>query len=317
MASSESPRQADCMEQKTFYLFQKKVFFNVTSKSFLIKVNFHKTAQTKRASLHQMVCRRSTTAFLQGSSIRDGVIDANGTGSKQKSKTLKDLLDDLEVDTCAIRYRRRSLERRSALSTLYHPHFDPLGDDVGAIGSSTTVSPLSETRHALEKEINHYSLTTKEDLINMEKSNLPSRERESVRMAVKVTNGVKANFRLPKRISNTLSDHVSITGTTLHLRKRASIFVVVNSMLNLESLRRVSPEIFQRKKRDSDSISSEPMSQRLRRTTSFLRFYAKQEDADVVRREGMERGKEVNVLLQTMRRNDSRNLLNALPQNTW
>ena len=283
-----------------------------------------------KSSSFQMVSRRSTiAAFLKGPLGQNGAMYAslsrytNCTGNKQKSQTLKDLFEDLEVDTCAIRYRRRSLERRPALSTLHHPHFDPPGDGVGAIDSSTTARVPPETRHALEKEINHF-LTADEDLIIMETSNLLTRKGESARMAEKGTSGVKANFGLTKRISDT-SDEGSIAGKnampsrTLHLFKGASFSGVGNSMWNPESLRKVSSENNLQNSRRNNRFSSglimlSQLSQRLRQTTSFLSFYSKKEEGDEIQREGIKGGEEVNVLLQTMRRNDSRNLLNALPR---
>jgi hypothetical protein len=66
----------------------------------------------------EMMRRRSAMTFIEGtSSTNDGSNDSlryttkNYAGTVGK-KSLKDLFADLEVDTGAIRYRRRSLNRR-------------------------------------------------------------------------------------------------------------------------------------------------------------------------------------------------------------
>jgi hypothetical protein len=104
----------------------------------------------------EMMRRRSAMTFIEGtSSTNDGSNDSlryttkNYAGTVGK-KSLKDLFADLEVDTGAIRYRRRSLNRRSALSTLSHPPFDSL-DCEDSIDSPPLISPAESCR-AQKKE---------------------------------------------------------------------------------------------------------------------------------------------------------------------
>jgi hypothetical protein len=104
----------------------------------------------------EMMRRRSAMTFIEGtSSTNDGSNDSlryttkNYAGTVGK-KSLKDLFADLEVDTGAIRYRRRSLNRRSALSTLRYPSVDSL-DCEDSNDYPPLVSP-AESCHAQKKE---------------------------------------------------------------------------------------------------------------------------------------------------------------------
>ena len=277
--------------------------------------------------LSQMVHRRSGMAFLDCASSLIGALDestmqyTNGrrtSSSKQQSKSLKDLFDDLGVDFCTIRYRKRSLERRGALSALHHPPFDPLGGGSATEPPATTASPSPEICHALDKKDNDHSFATKEEVTIIEYSDPLSCEGDSARMTYTLSNGVvgreETNFGPPKRVLNTSADDGSTVGTnsmpsnTLRLLKRASFPDVGNSRRNLESsLCRASSERILQNNRRNKCLSLELMSQHLRRTTSFFGFFAKQEIDDENRREG---GEEVNVLLESMNRNDSRNLSN-------
>jgi hypothetical protein len=98
----------------------------------------------------EMMWRRSAMTFIEGTSSTNAGVNNSLRYTTRNKKSLKDLFADLEVDTGAIRYRRRSLERRSALSTLSHPPFNVL-DCGDSIDYPPLVSP-TESCQAQKKE---------------------------------------------------------------------------------------------------------------------------------------------------------------------
>jgi hypothetical protein len=114
----------------------------------------HDEVNEEPREMVEMMRRRSAMTFIEGtSSTYDGANDSLRYTTKKYAdtvgkKSLKDVFADLEIDTGAIRYRSRSLVRRSALSTLSHPPFD-LQDCEDSIDYPLPVSP-AESCHAQE-----------------------------------------------------------------------------------------------------------------------------------------------------------------------
>jgi len=324
---------------------------------------------------------------LQTMSIRSAIVQPEGAdevdrlsrrktlfpcpAGNKRTKSLKDLFEDLDVktDRC-IRYKRRSMERRSALSMVSHPPFETKlsGDDDEAEDPDLDAVSVEERDHC--------SLTDGEKVLILRSAGLLGIQDESSRGALwnsvspegtGIPKGVglivptrTSSLRASKRGSS-LSDLVGRTISSknhtrdIMVQKRRSF--VSSHMLkrgklinegigsirrNPEVLRRVS---FVEDTKDEKTRGSviqvekllEPVSNTIRRTTSFLdRFNAEEElkETNTLRRIGdtqcntisrttasflslFKAGnpgeeQEENVLLESMTKRDSMNLVQAL-----
>jgi len=289
----------------------------------------------------------------------------------KRSKSLKDLFEDLDVkteDRC-IRYRRRSMERRSALSMVSHPPFETkLENDWDydeAEDPDLDAVSVEERDHSLtdgEKVLILRSLSAgllgiQEDRSRGALWNSFSPEGTGTSKGVGLIGPTRSSFRASKRgssLSNlgTVSskDHTRdimvqkrSTFVSSHMLKRGKLINegIGSIQRNPEVLRRVS-FVEDTKKGTSGSVMQvekllEPVSNTIfGRTTSFLgRFNAGEElkETNTLRGIGDTQSnttsrrtsflglfkagnqgeeQEENVLLESMTKRDSVNLVNAL-----
>jgi len=290
----------------------------------------------------------------------------------KRSKSLKDLFEDLDVkteDRC-IRYRRRSMERRSALSMVSHPPFETKlendGDDDEAEDPDLDAVSVEERDHSLtdgEKVLILRSLSAgllgiQEDRSRGALWNSFSPEGTGTSKGVGLIGPTRSSFRASKRgssLSNlgTVSskDHTRdimvqkrSTSVSSHMLKRGKLINegIGSIQRNPEVLRRVS-FVEDTKKGTRGSVMQvekllEPVSNTIfGRTTSFLgRFNAGEElketnaslrgigdtQSNTMSRRTSFLGlfkagnqgeeQEENVLLESMTKRDSMNLVNAL-----
>jgi len=281
---------------------------------------------------------------LQTMSIRPAMVQPEGADAKVdgvsslkqfscpgKRKSLKDLFEDLDVETnSCIRYRRRSMERRSALSLVNHPPFEIMLND-GDDDEAEDPDP-----NALLVEGRNNSLTAGEKLLIFRSAGLLGHQEERSKGAL------QARDIMVQKHSSFFSLHMLKRGK-LRNEGIGSITHSKKSQRNPDVLRRVSFVEDTKKRRGSIMQVEkllEPVSNTIRRTASFLgviNAVKEPEETNTLRRVGdtqtntigrttpslslFKAGnpgeeQEENVLLETTRGNNSMNLVNSLQEET-
>jgi len=180
---------------------------------------------------------------------------------KNQKKNLCDMFEELHIEPHAPRYRRRSLERRSALSTTHHPHFD-------------LVSPPTPPPPPPQRTDIAYSNTRPKTLSQIADQSVRKMQRDSI--SRQVSDGWDQDQKLRRPISQKLSG-----GSSNSLNTAAS----------------TTDKIYQRVRRNSSLL-----------TQQLISMFNKNEKFEEIT---SPTAHHTNVLLETLKRNNSHNILNT------
>ena len=271
----------------------------------------------------QKMCRRSAMALLEGADEVDGVSRRKQISNSGKSKSLKDLFEDLDVETnICIRYRRRSIERRSALSMLIHPPFETIleNDDADQAEDPDPDELLAERRNnflTAEEKLSILRKVRSAGLLDrQEKMSIGALQNSVFPEGTEIATGAglvgptRSSFIVSKGVSSLSDlgakssyDHARdimvqkrTSFVSLRMLKRGKLINEgIGSVLrNPESLHRVSV-VEDKKKRTTGGVMQvekqlELLSNTIRRTTTFLGIFnaagEEPEDTNTLRRSG-------------------------------
>ncbi|GFH55930.1 predicted protein [Chaetoceros tenuissimus] len=264
--------------------------------------------KSRRNSLVSTTTRRnslvSTATFTSNTSRhrRDSLVSTTTAGS-----IIEEILLDFDVDVSVPRYKKRSLLRRGALSTVHHPPFESDLHD-----SCSSFSCCSQEQANKNEEIqplipeNEATPTKDDQPKSIKDETLPSEEKfvrkPSFFPITRQTQysdcrANKSDFWLDEKVSNQkkcLTSNIRKVSSFMNLYQ-SKTKAGSSSMPNMQAILQSSPFFKSDQSRQQERRGSKPVGKRFR----SLSFQNEEEEDD-------------NILLKNLKEMDESNLLNVI-----